>query len=117
MAVGAAGVLAAAAFLGRALTPLPEPNGAGLSARGVYAWARHPMYTSVVIGALGVALARGAAVSLLLVGALAVFFEFKTSREERFLTATYPGYATYAARTGKYLPGWSRRAERSVPHD
>lgn len=114
---GSAGILAAAWFLGRALTPVPEPNGAGMSARGVYAWVRHPMYTSVVVGSLGVALARGAACAWLLVMALALFFELKTRREERFLTIAYSGYASYASRTGKFIPWLGKQPKTPIAPD
>lgn len=107
--VGSAGILAAAWYLGRALTPVPEPNGAGMSARGIYAWVRHPMYTSVVIASLGVALIRGAAATLFLVVVLALFFELKTRREERFLLIAYSGYCSYAAQTGKFIPWLGKR--------
>ena len=44
-----------------------------------------------------------------LVVTLAVFFEAKTRLEERFLIDAYDGYASYAARTGKFVPGVGRR--------
>lgn len=113
-AVGGAGIAGAAWFLGRALTPVPEPNGAGMAARGVYAWVRHPMYTSVVVASVGVAIGRGAFVSVLLAVGLGFFFEFKTRREERFLTVAYSGYASYAARTGKFVPRLGKRFDPSV---
>jgi len=104
IAIGAAGMVASALHLGSALNPLPEPNGAGLAARGVYRWARHPMYTALVIICLGVALGRGLLVVWALVGALTVLFEIKTRVEERYLHAAYDGYEDYAARTGKFVP-------------
>jgi len=67
------------------------------------------MYSGVVVASLGVALVRGAFVPLVLVAVLAVFFEFKTRREERFLLAAYKGYAAYAAGTGKFVPWLARR--------
>lgn len=112
--VGSAGVVAAAWYLGRALTPVPEPNGFGMSARGVYAWVRHPMYSSVAIGALGVAVVRGAAVSLLLVVVLGLFFELKTRREERFLMIAYLGYGAYASQTGKFIPWLGKRHKSPI---
>jgi len=111
---GSAGVVAAAWYLGRALTPVPEPNGAGMSARGIYAWVRHPMYTSVVIAALGVAAARGSFAAWLLVVALGAFFELKTRREERFLLIEYPGYGAYAERTGKFVPSLGKRRKPPI---
>lgn len=113
-ALGALGSLASVVNLGRGLTPLPEPNGSGMTARGLYRRMRHPMYTSVVVTLVGVAAWRGAFASWLLVGVLALFFEFKTRREERFLLAAYPGYAGYAARTGKFIPGVGKRQTRRL---
>ncbi len=107
--LGGIGGVAAAVFLGRALTPIPQPNGAGLSARGVYRWVRHPMYSSILVLCVGVAAARGAVVVWGLVAALAVFFEVKTRFEETYLIEEYDGYASYAASTGKFLPGIGRR--------
>ncbi len=114
--VGSAGIVAAAWYLGRALTPVPEPNGAGMSARGLYAWVRHPMYTSVVIASLGVAVARGAVAAWFLVAALALFFELKTRREERFLTIAYSGYDSYASQTGKFAPLLGKRRIPPITH-
>lgn len=107
--VGAIGIVASARHLGQALTPLPEPNGAGMVARGLYRWMRHPMYTALVVVCAGVAWGRGVVVAWALVVALAVFFDIKTRVEEKYLLKTYDGYAAYAARTGKFLPGVGRR--------
>lgn len=109
LAIGAAGGVASALHLGRALTPHPQPNGAGLVARGIYRWARHPMYTALVIICGGVALGRGVIVSWALVVALIAFFDIKSRFEERYLLSVYDGYAEYAARTGKFLPGLAPR--------
>lgn len=103
--LGAAVIIAASVGLKRALTPVPVPNGAGMSARGVYRWVRHPMYTGVLVVALAVALARGSVVVWLFAGALLVFFEAKTRIEERMLVVTYPQYRSYAQITGKFIPG------------
>jgi len=107
--LGGLGIIGAALYLGRALTPIPQPNGAGLRARGVYRWVRHPMYTSILVLCIGIAAARGAAVVWVLVAMLAVFFEAKTRLEEKFLIEAYDGYASYASRTGKFVPGVGRR--------
>lgn len=107
--LGGIGIVGSAVHLGRALTPIPQPNGAGIRARGVYRWIRHPMYTSVLVLCVGVAAARGALVVWVLVATLAVFFEAKTRLEESFLIEAYDGYASYASRTGKFVPGVGRR--------
>jgi len=117
LVVGSAGILAAAWFLGRALTPVPEPNGAGMRARGVFAWVRHPMYTSVVVASFGVAAARGAGAAWALVLTLALFFELKTRREERFLIIAYSGYGAYASRTGKFVPWLGKRRKTPIARD
>lgn len=103
--LGSVGVIWSAKDLGRALTPSPVPNHGGLVASGLYHYARHPMYTALVVICLGVAVGSGAWWCYLSVVLLAAFFEYKTRVEERYLVATYEGYAEYAARTGKYVPG------------
>ncbi len=105
---GAAGLLAAGRHLGHALTSNPVPNRAGLVAHGVYRWVRHPIYASLLLALLGVAVSAGRVLSYVAVAVLVVFFELKSRWEERMLVATYPGYAEYAARTGKFLPGIAR---------
>ena len=107
--VGSAGVIWSARDLGAALTPSPVPNQTGLVARGLYRWARHPMYTALVVICLGVAVGSGKVLSFVAVLALAVFFEVKTRVEEQHLVAAYDGYADYAALTGKFVPGVGRR--------
>lgn len=108
--VGAVGVLWCARDLGRSLTASPVPNGGGLVARGAYRWARHPMYSALVVICLGVAIGAGAVWTYVSVVALAVFFYAKSEVEERYLLRAYEGYAEYAARTGRFVPGVGRRA-------
>lgn len=107
--VGAAILLASARHLGAALTANPVPNQTGLVAHGLYRWARHPIYTGVMTACLGVAVSAGTILAYAAVAALVVLLEVKTHLEERWLAQTYPGYAEYAAVTGKYVPGVGRR--------
>ena len=113
---GVAVLLWAARDLGGSLTPLPLPNGAGLAAHGAYRLMRHPIYTGVILACLGVAIGAGAFLSYVGTLVIALFFEGKTRLEERWLVGAYPGYADYAARTGKFLPGIAKR-RRSVGGD
>ncbi|MFV0285628.1 MAG: methyltransferase family protein [Demequina sp.] len=106
--VGAAGVLWTGRSLGGSLTPSPVPNGEGMVAAGLYRWMRHPMYTALDVICLGVAVGSGKWTCYVAVAALCAFFEVKTRAEEGYLREAYPGYATYAARTGKFLPGIGR---------
>jgi len=107
--VGAAGMFWSGRDLGSALTPLPVPNGEGLAAKGIYKFARHPMYTAVVLICLGVAVGAGKIQVYVVVAALAVFFEAKTRSEESHLLRVYDGYESYAADTGKFVPGIGKR--------
>ena len=67
------------------------------------------MYTALVLICLGLAVGSGALWSYVSVLVLAVFFDLKGRVEERYLVGAYPGYAEYAARTGKFVPGVGRR--------
>ena len=105
---GAIGVISSARDLGSALTPLPIPNGKGLAVAGLYRWARHPMYSSLLLICLGVAVGAGKAQTYVAVVLLAVFFAFKARAEEGYLLTAYPGYVEYAAVTGRFVPGVGR---------
>ncbi len=107
--LGALGMFWAGKDLGRALTPMPHPNGAGLAAAGVYGYVRHPMYAAILVIALGLTFGSGNLWTLAFTVLLALFFEAKTRIEEGFLLRSYEGYAAYASRTGKFLPGVGKR--------
>ena len=84
---------------------LPEPKqGTQLVQRGIYQVIRHPIYTAVLAATGGVALYHGGAVPLVLWGALLVLFYVKSDYEESLLRRTYPEYAAYRRRTGRFLP-------------
>ena len=71
------------------------------------------MYSALVVVCLGVAVAVGTLAIYAVVAGLAVLFEVKTRMEEQYLVSAYDGYAEYAARTGKFVPGVARRRMRS----
>ena len=92
-------------YLGRGLTPSPLPNGAGkLVVKGPYAFARHPIYTGVIILSIGIAVSSGNLFVVLATAALTVLFMVKARWEETHLVATFPGYARYMECTGRFLP-------------
>ena len=106
-------LLAIAAFLGLAgflalrgnLTPFPKPrHGANLVQSGVYSLVRHPLYTAVILGALGWALAARSWPAALAAGALSAFFNVKAGIEERWLAQKFPEYKTYATRVKRFIP-------------
>jgi len=97
----------AAMWLRRALTPSPLPRqGAQLVITGPFRLSRHPIYLGVLVVVISLAARRAGVVALILALAAIVFFSIKARWEERRLTATYPGYAAYAARTGRIVPRW-----------
>jgi protein-S-isoprenylcysteine O-methyltransferase Ste14 len=88
----------------------PDPSkGRALVMSGVYAYVRHPIYTGVLIVALGAALAHGSLYGFLIVLALAILFTVKSMYEERLLRQQYPEYQDYQKRTGRFLPLWIKR--------
>jgi len=105
--LGAAGALlaiAGALALGSNLTPFPRPReNAALVEDGVYRVARHPIYTGIVIGALGWSLLRRSILAVLLTVALALFFDRKARREETWLVEKFPEYESYRARVRRRI--------------
>jgi protein-S-isoprenylcysteine O-methyltransferase Ste14 len=88
------------------LTPLPYPvDHSQLVTGGVYGLVRHPLYSSQLIAALGwtcytLSLSH---LAILVLGFL--FFDYKASKEERWLTERHPQYVDYARRVRKLVPG------------
>lgn len=107
MALGGILVVLGGVQLGSSLTPFPAPRATGeLSAGGVYALARHPMYGGGILVALGWSALFGSVVGVVLSIVLAVFFELKARREEAWLLDHYPGYASYREQTRRKLLPW-----------
>ncbi|MCT0230985.1 S-isoprenylcysteine methyltransferase [Synechococcus sp. CS-1324] len=101
-------VLAAASFLnlGASLSPLPDPKpGAALVTDRAYGRCRHPLYQAVLICSLGVCLALGSLVHLLLLLGLVGVLGGKARREERGLISSHPGYAAYRLVTPAIVAG------------
>ena len=97
--------------LGRSLTALPTPVDHGeLRTGGVYRLVRHPIYTGILALGAGATVRSGSATMAVAVAALAGWFWLKARWEEGHLHARYPGYADYAARTPRFVPGWRRHA-------
>jgi protein-S-isoprenylcysteine O-methyltransferase Ste14 len=102
---GATLLLAGSRVLGRNLTPLPYPKEGGtLVSRGIYQYARHPIYGGLILLACGWSLRRGGGLVLLYALLLAVLLHVKSGREERWLAARFPAYGAYRARTRRFIP-------------
>jgi protein-S-isoprenylcysteine O-methyltransferase Ste14 len=99
--VALAGVLA----IGRNLTPFPKPGAqAQLVRHGIYAVIRHPLYLSVMAGAMGWALVWQSWPALLVAAFLIPFFLAKARREERWLREKFPEYADYERQVRGFVP-------------
>ena len=98
---GIAGTLA----LGRKLTPFPKPAAKSqLVQHGIYGLMRHPLYTAVFCAAAGWSLIRQSWLALAAALALAVFFDAKARREERWLRQQFPDYCRYAQQVRRFIP-------------
>ncbi len=87
------------------LTPLPYPvEHSQLVRRGVYAWVRHPLYSSQLFVGLGFSVYWLSLTHLLVLVVGFVFFDYKASREERWLTERHPEYPEYAMLVRKFVP-------------
>ncbi len=106
--VGAAGILLlilSGTQLGSNLTVFPRPKADGsLTQSGVYGFVRHPMYSGVLLAALGWALFRASLPALILTLVLGLFFDRKARREEAWLVEKYPDYGAYRKRVRKLIP-------------
>lgn len=98
--------LLAARELSSALTPTPVPReGEQLRTAGVYGWVRHPIYTAVLLVALGYTVAIGGRWQLLTTALLAVFFVAKARWEDSLLAAEHGAeWEEYQRRTSALIP-------------
>ena len=95
--------------LGRSLTASPVPlDSSELVTGGLYGLVRHPIYSGLMFGALGVALAGATWEHLGVWVALVVLLMSKARWEERMLVERYADYADYALRVGRFIPGIGR---------
>jgi protein-S-isoprenylcysteine O-methyltransferase Ste14 len=89
----------------------PQPNAqAKLVQTGIYAHIRHPIYSGVMLSALGVALAHGHFFTVLVALILVAFFTYKSTFEENWLMQVYPEYAAYRQRAGRFWPRFAGRS-------
>lgn len=85
------------------ITPTP-PKNAALVTIGVYQRVRHPIYTAVLMGTLGAAMAHGAAELFAFWGVFVAFFWAKSRYEETLLAQAYADYPAYQARSNRFIP-------------
>ena len=91
--------------LGSSLTPLPAPRDDNqLIQHGAYSHCRHPLYRAVLLASLGVLIASGSLLHLMLLLALAAVLRGKARREEQGLAERHPDYRSYMASTPAIVP-------------
>ncbi|HUW02600.1 MAG TPA: isoprenylcysteine carboxylmethyltransferase family protein [Acidimicrobiales bacterium] len=121
-AVGTIGRLGGAAFiviggvrLGVGASVHPEPTSrAILRTTGPYRFVRHPIYSGVLALAAAIALTSGSWAHVAAFVALVIVLAVKARFEERLLVRRFEGYATYAAGTGRFVPGVGRGVSGEV---
>ncbi len=87
------------------LTPLPYPvDHNQLVTSGAYALVRHPLYSSLLLAATGWTFFTMSLSHFFLTLFCFIFFSYKASREERWLTERHPEYADYAHRVKRFVP-------------
>ncbi len=92
--------------LGSNLSIFPRPvEGGSLVQNGLYGLARHPIYSGIIIGALGYSLLLWSGAAALLTLLLALFFDRKSAQEEIWLSQRFPEYTAYQRRVRKLFPG------------
>ena len=83
----------------------PRPiAGAPLIESGAYRLIRHPIYSGLVLGAIGWGLVTGSLVVIGASGLLFLLFAGKSRREEVWLSAEHPEYDAYQRRTKRLIP-------------
>lgn len=83
----------------------PRPvNQRELVTTGLYKRIRHPIYTGVILAAVGLAMIHGNIISLIIAFSFIPFFTYKSTVEEQYLRQHYPNYAEYMTRSGRFLP-------------
>jgi protein-S-isoprenylcysteine O-methyltransferase Ste14 len=86
---------------GMPMTQKAEPE---LVTSGPYRFVRHPIYSGLLAGVLGTALATNL-IGLIIVAVLGAYFYYSASIEEKNLMATFPtSYLAYRANTKMLIP-------------
>jgi protein-S-isoprenylcysteine O-methyltransferase Ste14 len=84
--------------------PMTRRENPELVTTGPYRYVRHPIYSGIILGVLGTALATTLA-GLVVVAVVIAVFTFAATREEKFLAGEFPdSYPAYKARTKMLIP-------------
>lgn len=98
-------VLIALLQLKTGLSPFPSPKkGVKLITSGAFAFARHPIYSGILMIAFGISFWLGSGYKVLISCLLKLLFFVKSQYEEKRLSETFPEYLSYKAQTGRFFP-------------
>jgi protein-S-isoprenylcysteine O-methyltransferase Ste14 len=100
--VACAWVMISVLALGRCFGVLPEAR--GLVIRGPYRFVRHPVYLGEIATLVGLTLCSSTTWSIVVLGMFLAAQSVRMRLEERALTAAFPDYRDYAARTRRLVP-------------
>ena len=112
ISVGLAAIVVGGFVVGRglwdlraSLSPFPRPvAGAPLIESGAYRLIRHPIYSGLVLGAMGWGMVTGSILAIGAAGLLFLLLAAKSRREEAWLSAAHPEYGAYQRRTKRLIP-------------
>jgi protein-S-isoprenylcysteine O-methyltransferase Ste14 len=93
------------------LSAFPQPRKNKLATEGLYRWVRHPMYSGLLLLALGWVLHTGSAAALAACVPLWWLLKRKAALEDRMLSQVYPEHAHYASRTWCFFSGRTGRTK------
>jgi protein-S-isoprenylcysteine O-methyltransferase Ste14 len=85
------------------ILPEPSPN-ATLITNGPYHFIRHPMYTAILLGSVGLLINHFTWMRLSMVIALAIVLIIKLTWEEKMLSKKFGEYMDYMKHTKRILP-------------
>src|ERR1700690_432088 len=105
-ALGIALAIWARFYLGQNWSSAPPVKvGHELIRPGPYAWVRHPIYSGLILAAIGTAIARREPRGFVSVVLLWLGFLIKSRMEEKFMRKTFgPDYEDYSKSTGALVP-------------
>ena len=83
-------------------TPMTQKNDPELVTSGPYRFVRHPIYSGILLGGVGTAVALGWQI-LALFGLSAIYFVYSATVEEKFLTQQFPDDYPAYKRSSKML--------------
>lgn len=108
LAIGIIGLLVIAIAmlqLNKNLTPFPTPKENGtLIKNGLYKFVRHPIYSGIILVAIGFGLYSGSVWKISIGFVLWVLFYFKSIYEEGMLSKHFADYKAYQKTTSRFFP-------------